>query len=272
MVKLKPILSKKIWGYELWIASTHKDGCQEEFKNAAGENYPLLVKIIQADATLSVQVHPDNEMAKKLENGRGKTECWYVLDAGPDAQLIYGLNGQHSKEDLESAITKGNLEDYMRYVRVKKGDFIYIPAGTVHAIGGGLRLLEIQQSSNITYRLYDWGRGREVHIKKGLQAVKNDGLRAIEPFAGDFQCPYFQLKKVEIKGGFCMVSDKTEQRKPSDWELLYIIESQKAVIKTDKTKDLPVTLTAEEIYAIEPGEKITIEGKASIMRIKPLSD
>ena len=93
MLKLNQIRSDKIWGYELWIASTHPNGCQEEFKNAVGGDYPLLVKVIQADDTLSIQVHPDDELAVKLEGpgNRGKTECWYVLDAATDAKLVYGI-------------------------------------------------------------------------------------------------------------------------------------------------------------------------------------
>ena len=101
MVKLNPIRSEKVWGYEDWIASTHPDGCQSEFK-ALVKDYPLLVKVIQANDTLSVQVHPDDEDAKRLEgqNCRGKTECWYVLSADEGASLVYGLKGNPSKEEI----------------------------------------------------------------------------------------------------------------------------------------------------------------------------
>ena len=101
MVKLSPIRSEKVWGYEDWIASTHPDGCQKEFKELV-KDYPLLVKIIQANDTLSVQVHPDDEDAKRLEgeNQRGKTECWYVLDAEGRASLVYGLKKNYSKQEL----------------------------------------------------------------------------------------------------------------------------------------------------------------------------
>ncbi|MCI1210150.1 MAG: class I mannose-6-phosphate isomerase [Treponema sp.] len=271
MLKLNPVLSKKIWGYELWIASTHPNGRQQEFYEAAGGDYPLLIKIIQADSTLSVQVHPNDEQARILENGSGKTECWYVLDAKPGSQLIYGMNGQYSTEELRKAIENDNLNDYMRSVPVKKGDFIYIPAGTVHAIGGGLRLLETQQSSDITYRLYDWGRGRELHIEKGLQVLKNDGIRDIKPFSGKFVCPYFSLEQIDVRGGYCAVLDKPAVVKPSSWELFFVLNSDRAVIKSDADAKLPVTITAEEIYAAAPGEKITIEGRASLIRIKSLA-
>ena len=174
MLKLDPIKSDKIWGYELWIASTHPNGCQNSFKEFCGGDYPLLVKVIQANDTLSIQVHPDDDWAVKLEGkgNRGKTECWYVLDAAPDAKLVYGIKPGFSNEVLAKAITDNTLEQYLEFVNVKPGDFVYIPAGTVHAIGGGLRLMEVQQSCDLTYRLYDWGRGREVHIEKGLAVIK----------------------------------------------------------------------------------------------------
>ncbi|MBR5356157.1 MAG: class I mannose-6-phosphate isomerase, partial [Lachnospiraceae bacterium] len=160
MLKLNPIKSDKIWGYENWIASTHPNGLQKDFMEAAGGDYPLLVKVIQANDTLSIQVHPDDDFAVKLEGkgSRGKTECWYVLDAKPDAKIVYGIKEGYSKEVLSNAIKENKLEEYLEFVNVSKGDFIFIPAGTVHAIGAGLRLLEVQQSCDLTYRLYDWGR------------------------------------------------------------------------------------------------------------------
>ena len=162
MLKLNAIQLDKIWGYEQWIASTHENGLQQDLLNAMGGNYPLLVKIIQANENLSIQVHPDDDSAKLLEGNDavGKTECWYVLDALPDASLVYGLKKQYTKEQIKDAILNNTLEDFLNIVPVSKGDFIFIPAGTVHAIGKGLRLLEIQQSCDTTYRLYDWGRDR----------------------------------------------------------------------------------------------------------------
>ena len=111
MLKLTPIKSEKIWGYELWIASTHPNGPQSEFVKACGGEYPLLVKIIQANDTLSIQVHPDDEDAVRLEGpgNRGKTECWYVLDAAPGAKLVYGLKDGASREQLADAIQPSYL-------------------------------------------------------------------------------------------------------------------------------------------------------------------
>jgi mannose-6-phosphate isomerase len=194
VVKLKPFFSRKIWGYEKWTVSTHPVGLSLP---RIGYDYPLLVKIIRATETLSVQVHPDDEYARVHENSRGKTECWYVLDAKRNSSIICGLTGTYSADELRTAISENRLEPYLRSIPVKKGDFIFIPAGLVHAIKGGLRLLEIQQSSDITYRLYDWGRGREVHVEKGLAVLKDIQPQVFRNFAGRFDCPYFALDVVE---------------------------------------------------------------------------
>ncbi len=268
MLKLSAIKSEKIWGYELWIASTHSNGCQNDFKQVCGGDYPLLVKIIQADDTLSIQVHPDDEWALKLEGegNRGKTECWYVLDAAPDAKLVYGIKEGYSNEILAKSITDNKLEDYLEFVKVQKGDFIFIPAGTVHAIGAGLRLLEVQQSCDLTYRLYDWGRGREVHIEKGLAVIKREEMIPVAPFSKNFECKYFSLEEIDVKGGWAMYCSG-EKSKPEDVQLLYIISEDKAVIRTSEEK-IGKAIKAEEIYAVIPGDKIVVEGKAKLMRIR----
>ena len=149
MKLLQPIRSEKIWGYEDWLASTHKDGLQKDFLELAGD-YPLLVKVIQANDTLSVQVHPDDKTALLLEGAgsRGKTECWYILDCEKGARLIAGLKDGCTKDQIEQAIKDNTLQDLMNSVEVKKGDFIFIPAGTVHAIGGKIRLMEEDEYIN----------------------------------------------------------------------------------------------------------------------------
>lgn len=267
MLKLNAIKSEKIWGYELWIASTHPNGCQQEFKDFCKGDYPLLVKVIQADDTLSIQVHPDDELAVKLEGegNRGKTECWYVLDAAPDAKLVYGIKEGYSNDVLAKAITENKLEEYLEFVNVKKGDFIFIPAGTVHAIGAGLRLMEVQQSCDLTYRLYDWGRGREVHIEKGLAVIKREDMIPVAPFPGNFECQYFDLQEVAVKGGWSMMASSSVPA-PAGVQLLYILSADKAVIRTSEEK-VGKPVQAEEIYAVAPGEKVTVEGNAKIIRI-----
>ena len=268
MLKLNPIKSDKIWGYELWIASTHPNGCQNSFKEFCGGDYPLLVKVIQANDTLSIQVHPDDDWAVKLEGkgNRGKTECWYILDAAPDAKLVYGIKEGYSNEILAKAITDNTLEQYLDFVNVKAGDFVYIPAGTVHAIGGGLRLMEVQQSCDLTYRLYDWGRGREVHIEKGLAVIKREEMQPVAPFPGDFECKYFSLERIDVKGGWSMYCSG-DDKGAADVQLLYVLSEDKAVIRGPGDK-IGQKLVAEDIYAVKPGEKITVEGRASIMRIR----
>ena len=281
MKLLTPLHFDKIWGYENWIASTHKDGAQGELLSAAGD-YPLLVKIIQADSTLSVQIHPDDKTAAVLEGegSRGKTECWYVLDAQPEARLVYGFNKDYSIEEIKTAIEKGTLENLLRQVEVKKGDFIFIPSGTAHAIGGGLRLLEVQQSCNITYRFYDWGRGRELHIEKGLKSVKSSGqiehdlngsakmdgnvfdLSRISPFGNEFECEYFSIEKKDIKGGYSYLAARN-----GNYELLFVAGAKKLSVKSSGG-ERQENAAPEMVFAVAPGEKITVEGEGTVFRIK----
>ena len=262
MLQLNAIKSEKIWGYELWIASTHPNGCQHEFEALLHGDYPLLVKVIQANDKLSVQVHPDDEKAQLYENCRGKTECWYVLDAQEGAQLVYGMNGIYTASELRSAIKSNSLEDCLRYVNVQAGDFIYIPAGTVHAIGGGLRLLEVQQSSDITYRLYDWGRGRECHVEKGIACIKNDGVRNVVKFPGAFSCPYFTLEDISVEKEYTGTVDKAAGKTlPSDYILLFVIGGTGTINGKDAK--------AEAIFAFAPGETMTLTGDLHVMKITP---
>lgn len=265
MLELSPVLSEKIWGYEHWIASTHPDGKQQNFADAIKGDYPLLVKVIQANEKLSIQVHPDDDAAARLENDpRGKTECWYILSAEKGATLVYGLNKTYTEDELRKAILANKLEGCLNTVEVHAGDFIYIPAGTVHAIGGGLRLLEVQQSSNVTYRLYDWGRGRELHIDKGLQVIKNDGAQKVVPFPKDFDCKYFTLSEIDVSGGYSFFATKGSN--VYDWQLVFIIEGTGLIKSTEQKQIIP--FKAESIFAVAPGEKITVEGKnIKIMRI-----
>ncbi len=279
MKLLTPIRSEKVWGYEDWIASTHKDGAQKEFVELV-KNYPLLVKIIQANDTLSVQVHPDDKTAVELEGkgARGKTECWFVLDAAPGAKLISGLKENYSSQELEKAIKENTLQNLLNSVEVKKGDFVFIPSGTVHAIGGGLRLLEVQQSCNITYRLYDWGRPRELHIEKGLKSIKcekytqakADGsdfdTAKIQSLPVSFECPYFELARKEISGGYSYLCPPS-----SNCELLFCVNAQNlkaGATASDGTKTKIEKIQSEQIFAVAPGEKVTLEGKGEVIRIK----
>ena len=139
--------------------------------------FPLLIKLIDAAQPLSVQVHPDDEYARREENSFGKTEMWYVVDAQPGAGIYYGFKEEITLEQMEEAIRSNTLTELLNWVEAKPGDVFFIPAGTVHAIGGGLLIAEVQQSSDLTYRVYDFGRvgadgkPRELHIKKALDVA-----------------------------------------------------------------------------------------------------
>ena len=148
----------------------------------AGKPFPLLLKLIDAKQPLSVQVHPDNAYARREENGKlGKTEAWLILDAPEGAELVYGIVPGTDLDMLRAACEAGKaVEKLLRRVKVRPGDVCYIPAGTVHAIGEGILLYEIQQSSDVTYRFYDWdrtdaqGNRRELHLRKGLDVTDLD--------------------------------------------------------------------------------------------------
>lgn len=221
---------------ETWECSTHPDGPSvivtgthagktlaellKEHPEYLGKHpgtegeLPVLIKFIDAKKNLSVQVHPDDDYARTYENGQlGKTEMWYVMDAAPDAQLVYGFNHDITKEQLRQSLKDGTVEKYLQKVKIQKDDVFFIEAGTVHAIGAGALIAEIQESSNLTYRLYDYnrvgkdGKLRELHIDKAL-AVANlkssseprQPLRLLKYKKGSAtellcRCKYFQVER-----------------------------------------------------------------------------
>lgn len=145
-----------------------------------GNEFPLLIKILDSNDWLSIQVHPGDEMAAERHNGSGKTEMWYVMDADPGAQLISGFRSNITKEQYLEKLDSGTLTSLMNYVKVASGDVFYIPSGRVHALGPGLLIAEIQQSSDLTYRIYDYdrkdqqGKSRELHTDLALDALDFD--------------------------------------------------------------------------------------------------
>lgn len=168
--------------------------------NDPAEGMPLLVKLLHADDWLSIQVHPDDAQARQLEGDpRGKTEAWVILHAEEGAQLVIGIQPNTPPEAMAHAIRTNTLEDLLVYANVKAGDVLFIPANTVHAIGRGIVLYEIQQASDVTYRLYDWGRmgldgePRTLHIEKGVQVSNLDSLPTVTHPQGDVlvACDYF---------------------------------------------------------------------------------
>ncbi|HET7629358.1 MAG TPA: mannose-6-phosphate isomerase, class I [Bacillales bacterium] len=212
---LEPVFQERIWGGtalrerfgydipsdrtgECWAISAHPNG-QTKVKNGVFEgmplgavwaehrelfgdrkedSFPLLVKLIDANDDLSVQVHPGDAYARAHENGeRGKTECWYVVDCDEDSELVFGHHAE-SREQLKTMIDEDDWSELLRKVKIKPGDFLYVPSGTVHAIPAGALILETQQSSDTTYRVYDYdrkdenGNGRELHLAKALDVIE----------------------------------------------------------------------------------------------------
>lgn len=224
---------------ETWECSTHPDGpsyvvggefagmkLAEVLRNHPeylGERHrgmtelPILIKFIDAKKDLSVQVHPTDEYAREHEKGQlGKTEMWYVLDAGRDAKLVYGLKRDSSESEMRKAIANGTLMNYLQQVPVRKDDLFFIEAGTIHAIGAGTLVAEIQENSNLTYRLYDYertgkdGKKRELHIDKALKVAKLKSsteprqplrvLRYRQGVASELltRCKYFEVYRMLI--------------------------------------------------------------------------
>jgi mannose-6-phosphate isomerase len=169
------------------------------------DRFPLLVKFLFPAEKLSVQVHPDDAGAQRVGQPYGKTECWYVLDAQPNAQVALGLKPGVTLDEFETAIQENRAEQLLNWINVHSGDMLYVAAGTVHTIGGGVILVETQQSSDITYRLYDYGRPRELHIKEGMAAVKLN-TRAGKVVCNDsgdpnllVRSPFFQVEKMRLR-------------------------------------------------------------------------
>lgn len=177
--------------------------------------FPLLVKFIDAETNLSVQVHPDDTYAKEHENSDGKTEMWYIVDCADNAQIICGMKENVKPEELSSIINSSHIQDYLNFVSVHPGDVIYIPSGTIHAILGNTLICEIQQNSDLTYRVYDWervgkdGKPRQLHIQKAIDVINlnnqtqpKDTNFITEGKKNIITSPYFKTDKIVVKNIF----------------------------------------------------------------------
>ncbi|WP_026511834.1 type I phosphomannose isomerase catalytic subunit [Butyrivibrio sp. LC3010] len=171
------------------------------------EDFPVLIKLIDAKKDLSIQVHPSDDYARIHENQYGKTEMWYIIDAEEDAFLYYGFKRDVTKEEFARRIEDETLTEVLNAYPVKKGDIIFIESGTLHAIGAGILLAEIQQNSNVTYRVYDYGRRdkdgnlRELHVDKALDVTNLSAVKKVsrpEPHIGE--CKYFTVDKINLTG------------------------------------------------------------------------
>lgn len=265
-IKLNPAFKDYLWGgtklrdeygkkcdldkvAESWELSCHKDGCSvvadgeyagltlPQYIEKAGkavlgtdcekfEYFPILIKLIDAKQNLSVQVHPDNDYAMRVEGEYGKTEMWYVVDCEPGAGLLYGFKHEISKEEFRRRIEDNTLLEVTNRVEVHPGDVFFIEAGTLHAIGEGILIAEIQQNSNTTYRVYDYGRvgadgkPRQLHIEKAIDvtrlapATRPCGRPQAKPEVFDggsvlplASCDYFTVKEMEVTSHAALMAD-----------------------------------------------------------------
>ena len=187
----------------------------ESVLNRFGKQFPLLIKFIDAKIPLSVQVHPNDELAKERHNSFGKNEMWYILDAEPDAELIMGFNQEIDKQQYQKLLKENRVEEVLHREKVSAGDVVYIPTGRIHAIGGGVLLAEIQQSSDITYRVYDYnrvdaqtGKTRELHNDLALDALdfsvqkthKIDYSKKVNQVNTIVETPYFNTSFLSVNG------------------------------------------------------------------------
>lgn len=266
ILKLCPALKDYLWGgtrlkndfgfqtdldivAEGWMLSCHKDG-ENRIENGqykgktlsealdllgneslgtnaqAFDRFPILIKLIDAKKDLSVQVHPDNDYALRVEGEYGKTECWYILDCDEGAELIYGFKQKITQEEFKQRIADNTFLEVVNKVKVHKGDLFFIEAGTLHAIGGGILLAEIQQNSNTTYRVYDYGRlgadgkPRPLHTEKAVEVTNcvppthdTKPIGALEQFDGFTKqlltaCDLFTVYAIDTETAYSGVADE----------------------------------------------------------------
>jgi mannose-6-phosphate isomerase len=259
MIQLTPAFKEKVWG------STHLEPLFPNSTQKIGEvwfegidNLPLLIKFLFTSEKLSVQVHPNDDYAREHHNSRGKTEMWHVLRAEPGAQIAAGFRESITPQQLREASLSGEIENLLQWFDAAAGDTFFIPAGTVHAIGAGLTLCEIQQHSDVTYRLYDYGRPRELHLD---QAARVSHLR---PHAARWladgkilvSCPYFTTSKLCISDSVKHVSS------PDTMELIVILDGSGTLA------GFPVK--AGEVWYLEAGvQEIEFSGNATFLSILP---
>ncbi len=172
-----------------------------------GAEFPLLVKLLFPNDKLSVQVHPDDAHAQAMGQPRGKTECWYVLEAEAGAEIALGLKPGATAESVRQAMEQGTLEQMMQWVPVTVGEMIFVDAGTVHAIGPGMVLLETQQTCDITFRMHDYGRVRELHVEKALEVMRTEtaagkvAVREMSGFTRLIEQKYFTVDRYDVAAG-----------------------------------------------------------------------
>jgi mannose-6-phosphate isomerase len=212
-----------------------------------GKEFPLLIKFIDAKTPLSIQVHPDDQLAKERHNSFGKNEMWYVMEADKDSELIIGFNKELNKKSYLEAINKGEIEDVLNQEKVKEGDTYFIPAGRVHAIGAGVLIAEIQQTSDVTYRIFDFNRvdkktgaTRELHTDLSLDAID---FNLLENYKTNYRfqnsknklvhTDYFKTDILIVKG-----ESKIKISKKDSFKILICVEGNLEIIYKDKNYSL----------------------------------
>jgi mannose-6-phosphate isomerase len=217
-----------------------------------GADLPLLVKYIFTSERLSIQVHPNDEQARARGLAQGKTECWYILEAEPDATLGLGLKREVSADELRRSALDGSIEGLMDWRPVRAGDFFFVPAGTVHAIGAGISLLEFQQNADVTYRLYDYGRPRELHL--------NDGMAVSQPE------PYPETLAQHLSGD--------EERTLVDGPQFILVQTRRDALRDRRRWVMPLDGTATsgsdlaaagEVLLVEPEGAVDFDGERMLI-------
>jgi len=252
------------------FVSEHPEAVGRSFRS--GDTFPVLVKLIDAKEDLSVQVHPDDEYALRTEGQLGKTEMWYIVDCEPGAELVYGFREEISAEEFRAAIEDNTLMDRVNRVPVSKGDVFFITPGTLHAIGRGILIAEIQQNSNVTYRVYDYGRTgadgkpRELHIEKALSVTRTApaeheyGQPPRENQPGKWHyplaaCEYFRADKYDIYRSMALGRSDTFRH-------LLVTEGEGEI--TDGTVSLPFR-KGTSVFVPAGNESCIIKGKCSVI-------
>ena len=240
----------------------------EKIYQKFGIEFPLLIKLIDTSEFLSIQVHPNDELAKERHHAYGKTEMWYVLDSSPESKIITGFNSQLTREDYKKIVGEGNLSKHLKAETTKPHDFYYIPSGSIHSLGKDLLLVEIQQTSDLTYRIYDWdrksekGEQRELHTDLAIDAI-NFESEPIESQQVDFvenspqeliSCPYFTTNRLIIKGA--KINRDLYQ---VDSFVVYVCIEGEVIIECDKSEDV----------IIKKGELVLIPAEFNIIGLVP---
>ena len=222
------------------------------------DRFPLLIKFIDSKESLSIQIHPDDEVAELLGEECGKTEMWYIIDAEPDSYIYFGIKNEYSEAEVKDAILSGaDPTPYLNKVPVKSGGCYFIAGGTPHAIGGGIYICEIQQNCDTTYRIYDYGRPRELHLNQAAASVKKSPT--VETDGGDVlaDCEYFKAELVKLDGESCI--EATTEKFVS----LTVVKGKGSISAGDAVYPFE---ERDSIYIPAGEEKYLLRGNAEIIK------